>query len=54
MDEELPKLPYTVKEYADRARVTQNCVYVMVRRGESTCGAVRPRDPHPVRLATGS
>ena len=26
--------PYTVKEYAIAARVTPNCIYEMVRRGE--------------------
>jgi excisionase family DNA binding protein len=33
-DEQTPKPPYKVKEYAAVARITPNAVYEMVRRGE--------------------
>ena len=33
-DEQTPKPPYKVKEYAAQARITPNAVYELVRRGE--------------------
>jgi excisionase family DNA binding protein len=33
-DDQTPKRPYKVAEYAAQARVTPNAVYEMIRRGE--------------------